>query len=247
MDNVKAFYLSAIIAIGVYISLVFLFLFYIKEGSVKKIDAISKSTILQLDIIIDQPKDIKKQIKISSKDIISKKNTVVKKSTSVSAKRKTNLKSLFANVKTKSAKVVKQKVMNVKESSIASRYKSKFEKVKKANNVSLKDLDNSNRNNIKNVISSESKNESDPYYSKIYQLISSRWQPTIFFNNLKAKILISISNSGQFNYQFIQYSDNMGFDNQLKMFLDKEKLIQYPINPNNRSTKIEITFQSKGE
>ncbi len=247
MDNVRAFYLSCFIAVGLYLSLVFLFLFYLQEANVKKIDAVSKLTTLQLDLILDSDKAEEKRIEITSKSSSNNDDSVVKKSTSVSAKRRTNLKSLFANVNTSSTQIVKQKVMNVKESSIASRYKSKFEKIKKSEKISLKDLDNNKKSTFKNNISSESKNESDPYYSKIYQLMSSRWQPTIFFNNLKAKVLIMISNNGIFSYQFIQYSNNIGFDEQLKEFLNNETLKVYPINPNNKSTKIEITFQSKGE
>ena len=63
------------------------------------------------------------------------------------------------------------------------------------------------------------KNENDPYFSKIYNLLSSRWNPTRFFNDLKAKVIITISHNGTFSYQFIQYSDDIGFDNQLKNFL----------------------------
>jgi len=246
MDNKRAFYLSSFIAIGLYCLLVFLFLFYIQNNNVKKFDAITKSTTLQLDIILETPKEKTKKIDIQSKAKSVKKSTLVKKSKSTSVKRKTNLKSLFANVKTKSARIIKQKVTNTKSNSISSRYKSKFQKVKKAKNISLNELNNK-QSSSKNLIISESKNESDPYFSKIYQLISSRWKPTIYFNNLKAKVIITISNQGLFNYKFVKFSDNIGFDEQLKKFLEKQIIITYPINPNKNSTSIEITFQSKGD
>ncbi len=247
MDNKKAFYISCVLAIGLYVLLIFLFLFYLKQNDVKKFDAISKSTVLQLDIILDNPKENEKEIQIKSKVKSTKSEKIIKKSKSTSAKQRTNLKSLFANVKTKSTHIVKQKVMNIKESSIASRYKSKFEKIKKSKNVSINDLNNNKSRNNKNIVSNESKNESDPYYSKIYQLLSSRWQPTLFFDNLKAKVLITILHNGEFRYKFVQYSDNIGFDKQLTKFLSQESRTIYPINPNKKSTIIEITFQSKGE
>ncbi|MEA3383241.1 MAG: TonB C-terminal domain-containing protein [Campylobacterota bacterium] len=247
MDNKKAFYLSAFIAVGFYIFLIFSFLFYLQVNDVKKIDSMVKTTVLQLDVVLESPKEPEKKIEIQSKINKQKSESIVKKSASSSVKQKTNLKSLFANVKTKSAQVVKKRVMNVKKNSISSRFKSKFEKVKKKDALSIKDFETNKKSNFNNIISSESKNENDPYYSKIYQILSSRWRPTIFLNNLKAKVLITILSNGKFNYKFVQYSDNMGFDEQLKLFLNSQTIESYPVNPNKRSTSIEIIFQSKGE
>ena len=247
MDNSKNFYISAIIAFSIYFFVVFVFLYYSKHNNIKKIDAFNKSTVLQLDIIVETKKEDYKKLAIKN-NIKNKKiaKKVVKKTVSVSAKQRTNLKSLFANVKTKTRRIVKTKVLNVKQSSIASRFKSKFEKEKKTKNIVLNDLLNNNTKLNKTVIS-ETKNENDPYFSKIYTILSSRWNPTLFFNDLHAKVVITIAYNGTFSYQFIQYSDDIGFDNQLKRFLENESLKIYPINPNKKTTKIEITFRSKGE
>jgi len=247
MDNSKNFYISAIIAFSIYFFVVFVFLYYSKHNNIKKIDAFNKSTVLQLDIIVETKKEDYKKLAIKN-NIKNKKiaKKVVKKTVSVSAKQRTNLKSLFANVKTKTRRIVKTKVLNVKQSSIASRFKSKFEKEKKTKNIVLNDLLNNNTKLNKTVIS-ETKNENDPYFSKIYTILSSRWNPTLFFNDLHAKVVITIVYNGTFSYQFIQYSDDIGFDNQLKRFLENESLKIYPINPNKKTTKIEITFRSKGE
>ncbi|MEA2049657.1 MAG: TonB C-terminal domain-containing protein [Campylobacterota bacterium] len=246
MDNKRVFFISCLLSISIYATIIFTFLFYLQNSDVKKFDSIAKNTILQLDIIVDSPKKVFNKVDIQSKIKNNKSKKVIKKSKSTSAKRKTNLKSLFANVKTKSTNIVKKRVTNIKQSSIASRYKSKFEKIKKTKNLSLNNLNKNKHKNFKNIVSNESKNKSDPYYSKIYELISARWQPTIFFSNTKAKVIITISNNGDFKYKFIQYSDNISFDKQLKGFLDNQLNIKYPINPNNRTTNIEIIFQSKG-
>jgi len=249
MDDKKYFLITAIISLFIYIFLVLLLLVYLKNNNIKKIDAIAKTTVLQLDIILESPRVEKEKITIKSsvksKEIAKK---VVKKTTSVSIKKRTNLKSLFANVNTKATKINKTKILNVKQSSISSRFKSKFEKEEKTNNVVLSNLlKNKNQNtNVKKVVMSKSENEKDPYFSKIYQMLSNRWTPTIFSNDLKAKVLVSISNNGRFSYKFIQYSADIGFDRQLKEFLDKESFKIYPINPNNKKINIEILFQSKG-
>lgn len=252
MDNKTAFYVSAIFSFLLYFSMVFIFLFFINNSQVRKIDAMSKATVLQLDILIDDKPDItskknEKKLLIKSKSINENKNNVVKKTSSVSAKRRSDLKSLFANVDTKVKNVVKHDVLNIKKSSIASRYKSKFEKERNVEDIKVSKLEKilENKSTKKNIVQ-ESKYEKDPYFSNIYQLISSRWKPTVFFNELSAKVLITISSNGSFSYQFIQYSNNTGFDIQLKKFLDSQTMLSYPISPSKNSSQIEITFQSKG-
>jgi len=247
MDNKKYFFLSAILAIFIYIFLVVLFLYYLETSHVKKVAAISKNTVLQLDIILPQKEIQKNKIVSTSLSKSKTKNKVVKKAKSVSAKKRSNLKSLFANVKTKAAKITKRKILNVKKSSISSRFKSKFEKERKVKDLSVSKLIKNKQGNRKKVVVSDVKKDSDPYYSKIYNIISSRWEPTRFFYDLKAKVLITITNNGTFSYEFIQYSNDTGFDRQLKAFLDEETNKHYPSNPNKNITKIEILFQSKGE
>ncbi len=248
MANKQELIYSALASLAIYIILILSFLVYIKTNEVKKINAAVKNTVLQLDIVLEsQP--VKEKLKIQS----NVKNTeiakkVVKKTTSTSVKKRTNLKSLFANVKTDVKRVSKDKVLNVKNSSISSRFKSKFEKERKTEKLVLSKLSENKITTTanKNVTMEKTAENQDPYYSKIYQILSSRWNPTIFANDLKVKVSIIIFNNGKFSYKFIQYSGNIGFDNQLKEFLNNETLKAYPVSPNNKTVNIEITFQSKG-
>jgi len=248
MANKQELIYSAIAALAIYIILILSFLVYLKTNEVKKINATVKNTVLQLDVILDVAPN-KEKIKIQS----NQKNTkiakkVVKKTTSSSIKKRTNLKSLFANVKTNVKSTSKDKVLNVKNSSISSRFKSKFEKERKTKKLVLSKLtENKVTKTANNTVTMEKSSENqDPYYSKIYQILSNRWQPTIFQNDLKVKVNIIIFNNGKFSYKFIQYSGNMGFDNQITEFLNNETLKKYPISPKNKTVNIEITFQSKG-
>jgi len=249
MANKQELIYSAIAAISIYVILILSFLVYVKTSEVKKINAAVKTTVLQLDVILDSPREKTEKITIKSdvknRDIAKK---VVKKTTSVSVKQRSNLKSLFANVKTNIKKVSKDKVLNVKNSSIASRFKSKFEKEKKTKNITLSKLSEKveSKSNHKNVSMDKAEDKQDPYYTKIYQILSSRWNPTIFVNDLKSKVNITIFNNGKFSFNFIQYSGNNGFDNQLKEFLNNETQKGYPVSPKNKTVNIEITFQSKG-
>ena len=249
MANKQELFYSAIASLAIYIICILSFLVYLKSNEVKKINPTFKNTVLQLDIILDTPSEVKDIVKIKS-DVknqeIAKK--VVKKTSSTSIKQRSNLKSLFANVKTEVKEVSKKNVLNVKNSSIASRFKSKFEKERKTKNIVLSKLQESKQQKVKtkNVTMDKVADKQDPYYSKIYQMISSRWIPTIFENSLIAKVRIVIFNNGKFSYKFIQYSGNVGFDNQLKEFLNQETQKIYPISPTNKTVNIEIQFQSKG-
>lgn len=249
MGNKQELIYSAFGAFSIYIILILSFFVYIQTSEVKKIDASMKTTVLQLDMIFDEQKEEKKQVTVKSavkNDEIAKK--VVKKTTSTSVKQRSDLKSLFANVKTDVKKVSKQNVSNVKKSTISSRFKSKFEKERKTKDIVLSKLSQKvqSNTNTKKVAMNNAKDEQDPYYSKIYQILSTGWTPTVFADELKAKVNIVIFNNGKFSFKFIQYSGNSGFDNQLKAFLNNETLKTYPVSPTNKTVNIEITFQSKG-
>jgi len=251
MANKQELFYSAIASLSVYIILILSFLLYLKTHEVKKIESTIKNTVLQLDVVLESPKKNINKANITSnvknREFAKK---VVKKTTSVSVKKRTNLKSLFANVKTNVSTVKKTNVLNVKKSTIASRFKSKFEKEKKTEKIVLSKLrekiDSKIETNHKNVTMNAVKKEQDPYYTQVYTMLSERWTPTIFMNDLKAKVNITIFNNGKFSYKFIQYSGNIGFDNQLRDFLNNESLKPYPINPKNKTVNIEISFQSKG-
>lgn len=252
MANKQELFYSAIASLFVYLILIVSFLLYVKTSEVKKIEANLKSTVLQLDIVLATPeKKVEKKIVIKSEienqDFAEK---VVKKTSSSSLKQRSDLKSLFANVDTEITKVTKEKVLNIKKSTISSRFKSKFEKEKKTEKIVLSQLtekvEQNLETNTKSITMEKSKEEQDPYYSEIYQILSKRWVPTVFSDDLKAKVSIMIFSNGKFSYKFIQYSGNTGFDTQLERFLNNETLKSYPVSPSSRTVHIEIVFQSKG-
>ena len=249
MDKNFTFFGSAFVAFLFYILLIILFVFYTQDDTVKKIDTINKVTVLQLDIVLENNLEDKNKVNIKSgikvKQLAQK---VVKRTSSSSTKQRSNIKSLFANVKTVAPKINIKKVSTMKKSSISSRYKSKFEKEKKVKNVTLKNMiDNSKTHQLVNkMVLSTSNNKSDPYFSKVNQLLSSRWNPTVFEQDLQAKVLVTISTNGKFDFKFINKSSNNIFNNKLTEFLKAESYKLYPINPTNKVTNIEILFHTKG-
>jgi len=244
-DN-RNFIISGFIAFSLYILLGLLLIIYLKGDDVKKIDSSKKITVLQLDVILDtdtdKPEKMDIKTKVKNKEIAKK---VVKKTTSSSLKQRSDLKSLFADVKTSATKVTKKEVSKVKKSTISSRFKSKFEKERKVNSIVSPDLLKNKSLNSQKVLMNQGENENDPYYSRVNQMLSSRWNPTIFSADLAAKISVVITSNGIFSFKFIQYSGNTGFDNQLRGFLEDESLKRYPVHPSRKTKVIEIIFKSE--
>ncbi len=246
MGNTKDLYISAYIAFGSYFLLLLLFLIYISAKDVQKIDSVSKNTVLELEVIVlkdkkSEKKSIVKQIHIKDTKIAK---SVVKKSSSVSAKQRSDLKSLFANVKTKATIVKKKKVSNVKKSSISSRFKSKFEKQVKREKVAISKLTDTKNQKIKKITSSEAKYANDKYFSSIHKILYSRYNQLLRIDNLSAAAIITINSRGEFDYIIIEYSDDGAFNSQLELFLEKQKILDFPPPPKSK-VNIEIEFNTK--
>jgi len=240
MQKKNYFYLSGVISFSIYLLCCFSLLLYINAPKPKKYDAFSKTTVLELELV--STKDTKNRVE---KKVEKKVEKVVKKSTSKSNEKKADFKSLFANVKTKAKTVTEKEVNNVQASSDPSRFKSRFEKQKKSENISVSKLLSDIKTTTKMSISTSSEHKSDPYYSKIYEILASRWTPTVLGANLEAKVLVIISSSGGFDYRFIKYSKNEMFDNSLKSFLESQRGESYPPHNKGSKTEIEVLFKSK--
>jgi len=247
MAENRYFFISGLISVSLYILLALVLIIYLKNhNDVKKIDAAKKITVLQLDVILDTQTDKPEKIDIKTppknKEIAKK---VVKKTTSTSLKQRSDLKSLFADVKTSATKVVKKDVSTVKKSTITSRFKSKFEKERKVKSIVSPDLVKKKSLNSQKVVMNNNENTNDPQLRRINEMLNSRWNPTIFIGSLKAKVIVSIDTNGVFRYKVIQYTNNIGFDNQLREFLGNESLKRYPLNSRKKTIQLEVTFGSK--
>lgn len=238
------FLISGVISIFLYLSF-FIFLFiYLKDHNVKKYDASKKVTVLELEVIEpNKEKSEKKQIqKVEVKN--NQKNDIVEKSTSTSQKQRSDLKSLFANVNVKSTQVKEEETTDVKKSSVLSRFKSKFEREKKSQNVDVSNLLQKVQTNSNLAIATTS-NNFDEYYSKIYDIISSRWNPLKIANGLSSVVIITIDSQGNFSYKIITRSGDDRFDASLEEFLDSQTTQAYPPYEKGNNTDIEFTFKTK--
>lgn len=242
MQKKGYFYLSGFISVSIYLAICASFLVYINAPKPKKYDS-AKITVLELELI-----SIKSDKRKVSKKTVQKKQNIIKKSTSKSNKKKTvNAKSLFAKVQTKAKKVIDKEASTVRESIDPSRFKSKFQKQKKTDNSSVSKL----LNDIKTTTNmpktaASGKGEKHEYFSKIKQLLWERWNPRLLEEGLVVKVLVIITNSGNFDYRIIRYSKDERFDESLKEFLKSQKNEAFPTHKINTKVDIIINFKSEG-
>lgn len=245
MQKKSSLLISGILSFSFYILLCFLVLYYISSPPVKKYTSKTKVTVLELDVIVEKS-DKKRIEKKEDKKIEKKEEIVVEKAASKAQEKKPDLKSLFANVKTKSKKVAKKEVNKVVKSIDPKRFKSKFEKQKKSSNIKVDKLlnDKKTTTNVRSQSKSKSK-ESSEYFSKVSSLLDV-WVPLIRENGLQATVLVIINPNGRFDYRFKEYSGNNDFDISLKAFLEEQKSIMYPKPKNRKKVQIDVDFKSKG-
>lgn len=245
MSDKNFFYISGMISFSFYCLFFLLFVLYVKGHNVKKIDAFSKATVLELNFVVDtKPKEEEKTVQATVMKNTEKSQEEVKQSASKSLKvTSANVQSLFAKVSV-DAPAKKEVVTNTEKNVVMSKFKAEVEKQTKSETSVSKLLENVKQSSSKLTVS-DNKNESDPYYSKVYELLASRWSPRIDIDDLAAKVLITIYSDGRFEFSFLKYSGNGAFDDDLSNFLTEQTMVLYPPHDKGNKTSIEITFKSK--
>ena len=248
MQKTSSFILTGIFSFSFYILICFLFLNYISKKDVKTYDFKAKAVVLELDVIVVksdkkriEKKEDKKRTEVEKKPIV--------KSTSRTNEARPNLKSLFANVKTKEKTISQKEINKIRKSIDPKRFKSKFQKEKKSSNIEIdkisKDKETTTNIDILNKIKNKNK-ETNEYYNKVTTLLYQWIPPTVTKKDLVSNVLIIIDSLGSFNYRFIDYSNDSSFDTSLKAFLDKQKSIIYPIPEKMNKVEVEVKFASEG-
>lgn len=240
MIQKSSFYLSGVISIGAYLAVCISILIYLHSPTAKKYDS-SKTTVLELELVTTKAEE--KQV---AKKSVQKVEEVVEKSTSATNKQTADFKSLFANVKTTATKVEEKDVSNTQESIDPSRFKSKFEKQKKTDNLTVSKLLNDTKTTTNMTQTSSSNGEEHEYFSKIKELLWQRWNPSMLESGLVVKVLVMITKDGVFDYRVMKYSGNQRFDQSLKEFLETQLKESFPTHDIGAKVDIIINFKSEG-
>jgi len=241
MQNKFSFIVSGIIAFSFYIFICFLIIYYLYSPVPKTYDLKSTSMTIELDMITEKAE--KKMVEKKTEKIIEK-EAVKEKEASVSNEKKPDLKSLFANVKETAKTVTKEEVNNIEKSIDPKRFKSKFEKEKRSNNIKIDKLleDEKTATNVKSTNANKGQ-ETDEYFSKVHELLSV-WNPV--GTGLKAVVLIMIDLDGKFDYRIVTNSSDEGFNSSLKAFLEEQKNVAYPKPTKDKDIRINVDFKSEG-
>jgi protein TonB len=247
MGKKTNFFISAFIAITFYLLVVLALLLYLKSSNVKKFQSVSKNTVLELDLVIEKVKDNTQELNKVAQKIVSKESKkVVQKSTARSAKKRADLKSLFARVSTKATKVKDKDVLNVRSNKVNSRFKSKYQKEKKQKNLKVsKLLDVKSKKSSSKPKTIANKGNFDEYYSKINSIILTRWYnyPLLTSKDYLVVAEITINAKGKFSYHVISLSGDKEVDGAVKLFLTNQLLERYPASPDSVTKTIKINFK----
>lgn len=242
MQNNFSFILSGIIALSFYAFVCFLLFAYIASPIPKTYDLKSTSTTIELDMITEKAE--KKMVEKKTEKIIEKEAVKEEKVASASNEKKPDLKSLFANVKETAKTVTKEEVNNIEKSIDPKRFKSKFEKEKRTNNIKIDKIleDEKTATNVKSTNANKGQ-ETDEYFSQVQELLSA-WVPV--GSGLKAVVLIMIDTDGRFDYRVVTNSGDESFDSSLKAFLEEQKNVAYPKPTKGKDIKVNVDFRSEG-
>jgi len=242
-ENSLSFITSGIIAIFIYFVLCFLVMYYIFTPTKESVNITPSLTTIELEMIEEVAS--KKMVERKVEKII-KEEKEVDKSTSASNEKRPDLKSLFANVKATSSKIVKEEVNNIEKSIDPKRFKSKFEKEKKSSNIKIDKLLEDEKTATDSRVKSSSKGDKeDDYASKIYEILQAG-APIARDIQISAKIIIFIDKYGKFDYEFQKRSGEEAYDAALKSYLDSQKLIPFPIPPEEKAVKYSVDFKFEG-
>ncbi len=244
MDRKRLFFVSGLLSISIYL-LIFLFMFwylYNKNEELKKYAIQSKSVEVSL---VEPPKQKRSQkiSKSSKKSKVERKKTEkpVKKEGSSSAKSGVDIEKLFSSVKTPR----KSGSTSPKKSSSPSRLKGEGFKNRKSaaeilKSMNIKDIGRELANRSIRAV----EGESDPYLSKIYEILYKYWLPSQESAGNRAKVKIKIGPEGDFDYTVLLFSGSETFNKELVEYLEYLKTKKFP-PPKEGSKDIVVYFEAK--
>ncbi len=247
MDNKFRLIVATIIAICIYILIVFSIILYLKSELVEtdKFSSLPKETLIELDFVVenDLEKNIQPQNEEMSQEVFKN-----QEESSIDTKHPADLKSLFSNISDNGTKQdFQQEVKEQTKNQTINRFKSSIESEKSTQQIELSklvDLKNIT-NNSSNINNSSNKGKFDEYYSMINTYILRRWYnfPLLTDVNYLVVANITIDSNGNFRYVMLKYSGDNRVDEAIKLFLKNQMFEKYPVSPDKLTKTIRINFK----
>lgn len=247
MDNKFRLIVAAIIAICIYVLIVFLIILYLKSELVEidKFSSLPNETTIELDFVIenDQNKNTQSQSEEMLQEVLEN-----QEESSTNTKQASDLKSLFSNVSDAGIKKdLQNEVKEQTKSQTMSRFKSSIDSDKSTQQIELSklvDLKNIT-NSSSNINTSSAKGNFDEYYSMINTYILRRWYNFPLLTDVNYLVIanITIDSNGNFRYVMLKYSGDNRVDEAIKLFLKNQMFEKYPISPDKLTKTIRINFK----
>jgi len=233
MDRIITFLSGGLVAIFLYLLLIFGFAYLYLDSlfTPKSYSPKTETTITMVDI---QLENIEEKGKEEEKVEEKKEEGSETPKTSPFDK---NLLQNLENYKQEPKKEIQPESSNDKS---ASRKKGERSEPKKSVKEMVDALNIKNVN-LKKMSLKPNAGESDPYFDKIYEILSD-WVPTN--DALKATVVLNITNSGYFTYSLKDSSGDKAFDESIIKFLDGLNRTLPPHTKAN-TIAIEVNFKKK--
>jgi protein TonB len=248
MDNKFHLTISTIIAICIYILIVFSIVLYLKNNSVEvdKFSSLPKETIIELDFVVQNNPN--KNTQSQDEEIIQEQLIEEQEQpSSTDTQKAPDLKSLFSNFSDIGTKQDTQNQKNEQQKNqTMSRFKSSIDTDKSTQKIELSklvDLKNITSNS-KSSNTPSNKGNFDEYYSMINTYILRRWYNFPLITDVKYLVSanITIDSNGNFSYVMLKYSGDNRVDGAVKLFLKNQTLEKYPVSPDKVTKTIRINF-----
>ncbi|MCI0500599.1 MAG: TonB C-terminal domain-containing protein [Epsilonproteobacteria bacterium] len=248
MDNKFHLTISIVIAICIYILIVFSIVLYLKNNSIEvdKFSSLPKETIIELDFVVQD--NTNKSTQSKSEEITHEQLIEEQEQPSLTdTKKVSDLKSLFSNFSDIGTKQdIQNQQKDQQKNKIMSRFKSSIDTDKLSQKIELSKLVDLNNvtNNSKSSNIPSNKGNIDEYYSTINTIILTRWYkyPLITDINYLVSANITIDVNGNFSYVILKYSGDNMVDGAVKLFLKNQTLEKYPTSRDKLTKTIRINF-----
>jgi len=248
MGNKFHLTVSTIIAICIYILIVFLILLYLKSDFVEidKFSTMPTETSIELDFVVENNPNKETQ---SQEEVVEEQNREAQEEvSSTDTKKSSDLKSLFSNVSDIGMKKDTQKEPKEQpRNQPMSRFKSSIngekstEKIELSKLVDFKNITNSPKSS--NI--SSTKGNFDEYYSMINTYILRKWYNFPLITDVKYLVIanITIDSNGNFSFVMLKFSGDNRVDEAIKLFLKNQTLEKYPVSPDKLTKTFKVNFK----
>lgn len=237
MDN-KLFIFSGLSSITLYAGLLFIIFMNLLKTDSSKLYSAEKATVFEVSITQREVEDVAPPKPVEQE--VKKQEEIVEKIGGNTMQEVTDINSLFDEVEENIIKENSKEVNSVKKTVVST----KLGKLKTRESNDAQNLLSSLKATENRVYVETNDGEVDEYFSKVHEIIASRWNPQDGEEGLSTKIVLNIDKYGKLTaYEILDKSGNTSFDKRFVNFLESLKKISFGLN--DKDSTIKFVFKVK--